>query len=70
MSRADDRTRHRPRLVTGGGAARTRAQAAVAASRSVASAAAGWPVAATYHYGTDNGVTSATGERLAGLVQR
>ncbi|QDY11345.1 N-acetylmuramoyl-L-alanine amidase [Micromonospora sp. HM134] len=25
---------------------------------------------ATYHYGTDNGVTSATGERLAGLVQR
>ncbi|MEV4480129.1 N-acetylmuramoyl-L-alanine amidase [Micromonospora coxensis] len=25
---------------------------------------------ATYHYGTDNGVTSTTGERLAGLVQR
>ena len=25
---------------------------------------------ACYHYGTDNGVTSATGERLAGLVQR
>jgi N-acetylmuramoyl-L-alanine amidase len=25
---------------------------------------------ATYHYGTNNGVTSATGERLAGLVQR
>lgn len=25
---------------------------------------------ATYHYGTGNGVTSATGERLAGLVQR
>lgn len=25
---------------------------------------------ATYYYGTDNGVTSATGERLAGLVQR
>ncbi|MGW5667335.1 N-acetylmuramoyl-L-alanine amidase [Micromonospora sp. NPDC003776] len=25
---------------------------------------------ATYHYGTDNGVSSATGERLAGLVQR
>ncbi|BCJ65485.1 N-acetylmuramoyl-L-alanine amidase [Polymorphospora rubra] len=25
---------------------------------------------ATYHYGTDNGVTSTVGERLAGLVQR
>lgn len=25
---------------------------------------------ATYHYGTDNGVTSTIGERLAGLVQR
>jgi N-acetylmuramoyl-L-alanine amidase len=25
---------------------------------------------ATYHYGTDNGVTSSVGERLAGLVQR
>jgi len=25
---------------------------------------------ACYHFGTDNGVTSATGERLAGLVQR
>lgn len=25
---------------------------------------------ATYHYGTDNGVTSTAGERLAGLVQR
>ncbi|WP_018722565.1 N-acetylmuramoyl-L-alanine amidase [Salinispora fenicalii] len=25
---------------------------------------------ATYHYGTDNGVTSTTGERLASLVQR
>src|SRR5204862_3423647 len=25
---------------------------------------------ATYHYGSDNGVTSTVGERLAGLVQR